>query len=224
MEPSGGAGNGPSPTRWEALGLGAMAVAYGCLHHLGSLGSGLGAAGPTRWTDWLDLATPYAVLVPAGVALVAAGTRAGVLLGFLAGAVTYADGHGIHLAANSIGNAAPGEAAHLWDEVVGHYLWHAGWFAVLAALTACFARRTLPRGVIPYLLALLVGITIGTNALEGGTVALALAGAVGFGVAGWRTRHGLGRLLLVAFAPTCVVILGYGLLHGGFPQPSDLSG
>lgn len=224
MEPAGETRSGAPATRREALGLAATAAAYGCLHHLGSLGSGLGAVGPTRWTDWLDLVTPYAVLVPAAVALVAAGARAGVLLVFLVGAVAYTDGHGIHLAANSVGNVAPGDAAHLWDEVVGHYLWQAGWFVVLTALTACFARRPPARGPVPHLLALLVGVTIGTNALEGGTVPLALAAAVAFGVAGWRTRGGLGRLLLVAFLPAGAVILGYGLLHGGFPQPSELGG
>lgn len=37
----------------------------------------------------------------------------------------YASGHGIHLAANSIGNVSPGPTARLWDEVVGHCVWYA---------------------------------------------------------------------------------------------------
>jgi hypothetical protein len=215
----------PAPaalSRPESRSLAATACAYGVLHHLGSLTSGLGGVGQTRWGDWIDLLTPYLVLLPAGVALLAAGIGPRLWIGYLAGAVLYADGHGIHLAANSIGNEAPGEPAHLWDEVVGHYLWYGGWTVVLAVLAATFARHRLPGGPVPYALALLVGGTAATNALEGGTVPLALAGVAAFGAVGWRTRDRLGRLLLVAALPTAVIVLGYGLAHGGFPQPSQL--
>jgi hypothetical protein len=215
----------PAPaalSRVESRALAATAGAYGVLHHLGSLASGLGGVGQTGWADWIDLLTPYLVLLPAGAALLAAGIGPRLWIGYLAGAVLYADGHGIHLAANSIGNQTPGEPAHLWDEVVGHYLWYGGWTVVLAVLATAFARRSLPSGSAPYALALLVGGTAATNALEGGTVPLALTAAAAFGAVGWRTRDRLGRLLLVAALPTAAVILGYGVLQGGFPQPSEL--
>lgn len=218
MDPAAGA-----LSRTESRWLAATACAYGVLHHLGSLASGLGEIGSTRWADWIDLLTPYAVLLPAGAALLAAGVGPRLWLAYLAGAVLYGNGHGIHLAANSIGNEVPGEPAHLWDEVVGHYLWYGGWTVVLATLATTFARHSVPSGPAPYALALLVGGTAATNALEGGTVPLALVSAVTFGVIGWLTRDRLGRLLLVAALLTVPVILGYGLVHGGFPQPSQLS-
>ena len=52
------------------------------------------------------------------------------------GAAAHARGHGIHLAANSSGNAR-GDAApvHLCEEVVGHWPWYAG----VASLPARYA-------------------------------------------------------------------------------------
>lgn len=124
-------------------------LAYGVLHHVGTLPSSFEMMGSTRWTDWLDVLTPYAVLLPAAVTLLSAGAWLRRWAVYLVGAVMYADGHGIHLAANSIGRTAPGPAVHLWDEVVGHYVWYAGWILVLAALTAVLARRALPHGAFP---------------------------------------------------------------------------
>ncbi len=63
---------------------------------------------------------------------------------FGAGEVAYVSGHGIHLAANSIGNAEPGETAHLRDEVVGHHEKFAGVALVLAALAMTTSGRPRP--------------------------------------------------------------------------------
>src|SRR3712207_307827 len=92
----GPAANDPLParrTRWLAT----TAVAYSVLHHAGSGLASLGTvgSGPTRWADWIDLATPYAVLIPAAVTLWAA--PAGIWLVYLVGAITYVEGHGVHL-------------------------------------------------------------------------------------------------------------------------------
>ena len=38
-----------------------LAVSYGVLHHAGTIFVGLGEVGETRWADWIDLLTPYAV-------------------------------------------------------------------------------------------------------------------------------------------------------------------
>ena len=48
--------------------------------------------GATRWTDWLDLLTPYAVLLPAAVTLLSAGAGLRPWAVYLVGAVMYADG------------------------------------------------------------------------------------------------------------------------------------
>jgi hypothetical protein len=189
--------------RWLAT----TAASYVVLHHLGLLPGGLGDAGDdTQWADWLDLLVPYLVLMSAALTLreARASTRTWSIFGL--GAVTYATGHGIHLAANSVGNADPGATAHLWDEVVGHVVWYAGVALVLLALA-----RTMPgrerSGAVGYVLAVAVGLTWASNAIGGGTevlcVLIALV-AVGFG---WRHREDLGLTLLVGFLPAVVLLV-----------------
>ena len=67
--------------------------------------------------------------------------------------------------------------------------------------------RPLP-GMAGIVLALLVGATWASNAVGGGTVAASLAGALAFTVWGWRRRHDLRAVLLVAFAPPAMVLAG----------------
>lgn len=201
--------------RWVAL----SAVAYNLLHHLGGLPGGLGDAGNgTRWVDWLDLLTPYAVVGTALAALAGTGTdRRGWRIALL-GAGAYVSGHGVHLAANSIGNVR-GDVApiYLWDEVVGHWLWYAGVALLVVALTRAVPLRATPTA---YALALATGLTWTTNALGGTTGLGSLAVAVGFAAWGWRRRsEGIGRLLLVAFGTSALLLAVYGVVHLGFPEP-----
>jgi hypothetical protein len=214
-------GDEPSAVRvrWP---LAAVGLGYAVLHHVGVALAPLGSVGPTRWADWVDLATPYAVLLPAAAALARARASRRAWALYLVGAVTYADGHGIHLSANSVGNVAPGQPAHLWDEVVGHYLWYAGISVVFAALAIVLARQHGPAGVGGYALAALVGVTHATNSLEGGTVVFGIVTAAVFAAWGWATRATLGRLLLVAYVTALLLLASYGLWQGGFPQPSEL--
>lgn len=203
--------------------LAVTATAYVLLHHVGTALGWLGGIGLTRWADWVDLFTPYAVVLSAGIGLARSHRLGAWVWGVYAvGAVTYVEGHGIHLAANSIGNIAPGPAAHFWDETAGHYLWYAGWTLILTALTAAFAHRPAPRGRLPYALATALGVTAATNALEGGTAVLGLLSALAFVATGWITRRGTGRLLLLAYGLTLLILIGYGCWHRGFPQPSQL--
>lgn len=222
-EPTGPAKGGGEPGGTGALRwLAASAVAYVLLHHLGGALAPLGSVGVTRWADWIDLGTPYAVLLPAAVALARSGAGRRLWPLYLVGALTYTEGHGIHLAANSVGNVAPGQTAHLWDEVVGHYAWYTGTALVFVTLAAAFARYHPPGHIGAYVLAALVGLTHATNSLEGGTAVFGVVVAAVFTGWGWTMRARLGRLLLVAYLPALLVLAGYGLVHGGFPQPSSL--
>lgn len=160
------------------------ALAYNILHHLGALPGGLGdAGGGTRWVDWSTLLTPYAVVGWAFAALRTAGSDRRSWTIALFGAALYVQGHGINVAANSISKARGDDApTHLWDEVVGHWLWYSG-VALRAVALAC-AVDTAAR---PAALALAVstGVTLTTNALEGttavGSLMVAAALAAGDG-------------------------------------------
>jgi hypothetical protein len=190
--------------RW----LAATAAAYVVFHHLGLLPGGLGA-GPdqTQWADWIDLLVPFLVLAPAAATLRAAEAGARTWWVFGVGAVTYATGHGIHLSANSVGNAAPGPTAHLWDEVVGHYIWYAGVAIIVAALAATMHGRPRP-SALGWLLTPLVGLTWASNAVGGGTEALSFVLALAAAAYGWTRSHELGVVLGVAGSIAALVLLG----------------
>ena len=204
--------------QWVAV----WALAYNVLHHLGALPGGLGeAGGETRWVDWMTLLTPYAVVGSALAALRAAATdRRGWTIA-LVGAASYTQGHAINLSANSISNARGDEApTHLWDEVVGHWLWYAGVALLVVALARAVEVDARPTGLV---LAIASGMTWTTNALEGTTAVGSLAVATALAGWGWRRRaEGSGRLLLTAFGLSAVLLTAYGLWHMGFPAPSQL--
>ena len=201
-----------------------LAVGYAVSHHVGTLFAGLGDVGSTqtRWADWIDLATPYVVTGAAGGALRAARASRLAWTVFWFAAVLYTQGHGIHLAANSVGNVAPGEPAYLWDEHVGHYLWYTGFALLVATLAATLAERRPRGGLGAHLLALLVGFTNFTNSVEGQTPILGIVVAVLFLGWGVVTRDGLGRVLLTAYGFSLLLFAAFGIWQGGFPEFSKL--
>lgn len=139
---------------------------------------------------------------------------------FGGGVLVYTEGHGIHLAANSIANTDPSDLAHLWDEVIGHYVWFGGVALVIASLAWAGVTAKPIRGVVPLTLAVLVGGTYATNALEGGTVPLALVSSAAFVLWGFARRATASRLLVPTFAVSLVMVAAYGAWHRGFPAPS----
>jgi hypothetical protein len=191
-------------------------------HHVNTALGPLGYVGTTRWADWVDLVVPYVVLGTAAAVLFAAEAtrREWILLG--ATGVLYTQGHGIHLAANSIAGVEPSDAAHLWDETVGHWLWYGGLAGIVTTLA--YALRDVPtsRSVWGPVLSLGFGFTIFTNSIEGGTPALGLACAVVFVAWGWRHRGRLPELLVPGYALAFVGLVGWGLYWRGFPQFSEL--
>jgi len=207
------------PWRWVAGFAGAILVG----HHVGTIFKPLGHIGDTEWADWIDLLTPYAVIGCAAMALLAAGADRLTWVVFAFGALTYTEGHGIHLSSNSIGNAINYQGiGHFWDEVAGHNIWFVGWVCVVIALARVLATRDAPAGAASYLLAVLYGLTWFTNGIEGGTAVQGLIAAAGFSWWGWQKRAGAGRLLLVAYGLGFLLIAGFGIWQRGFPQFTEL--
>jgi hypothetical protein len=202
--------------------LAAFAVAVVVGHHTGVLWDWLGNVGTTNWADWIDLIVPYAVLGLGAAVLAAAGTRRTAWIVFGLGGLAYAQGHGIHLAANSIARVDPGDTTHLWDEVVGHYFWYGGLAVVVAALAFALHRNPLPRSPWRDALAVLFGFTVFTNSVEGGTAVLGLATSVAFVAWGVRRRGRMGWLLVPAYGVALVGIVAWGVYWRGFPQFSEL--
>lgn len=187
------------------------ARAYAVLHHLGLLPAGTARWRGTSWVDWLDHVVPYAALAPAALTLATArvtGRHWGV---FAVGALAYTQGHGIHLAANSIGNADPGETAYLWDELAGHAIWYAGAAVVMFVLAATMARESPRAHPLGVLVALGVGATWATNALGRHTIPLTIVVALAGIGGGWTRRHTVAWLTGIAGAAALVVLAGAAL-------------
>jgi hypothetical protein len=200
----------------------AFAVAVLAGHHLGTLLAPLGEIGDTRWADWVDLVVPYAVVGCAAAAIAAVGAGPRQWVAFGAFAVLYTQGHGIHLAANSIANVEPSDVVHLWDETVGHWLWYGGLAGIVLVLAVVFDEVPSPRRAIGVPLATAFGFTVFTNSVEGGTVVLGLATGVVFAVWGLRRIGRTSELLAAAYLVTLVCLAGWGAYWGGFPQFSEL--
>jgi hypothetical protein len=202
--------------------LAAFAVAVVVGHHTGALWDWLGAVGSTNWADWIDLFVPYAVVGFGAAVLTAAGAGRRAWIVFGLGGLAYTQGHGIHLAANSIGRVDPGVTAHLWDEVVGHYFWYGGLTVVVAALAYALDGRPLPRSPWRDVLAVLFGFTFFTNTVEGGTAILGIVAALAFVAWGVRRRQRIGWLLVPTFGVALVGLVAWGVYWRGFPQFSEL--
>lgn len=182
-------------------------VAVGLMHHVGLLTD----AGTSRRDVLERLARPADAL--SGRGFDAGGPGGGAAGPHRLGSVAYVQGHGLHLAANCVANAAPGPTAHLWDEVVGHIVWYAGLGLILVALVRALDAVPIRVSPVGWVVALNVGLTVATNALAGGTVAGSLAGSLAFAIYGLGRHDALGRLLLATFGLATLVLL-VGLSRG----------
>jgi hypothetical protein len=138
------------------------------LHDATAVRGGLGAApASTRWTDWLELLVPHAVVALACAALLAArATRAGWTVGLL-GSGLYLQGQGVHLAAVSSGRVLGDDAPiPLWHGV-GQGVWWAGAALLVVALAAPrLPSPGRPRVAVPTLLVLGTVAMIATHWLR----------------------------------------------------------
>jgi hypothetical protein len=204
--------------RRESLFLGFAAACF-VFHHV-----------PSFAGDWPDLVTPFAVIIPVVLLLGALGSPPAALVLGVVGGVLYIDGHGIHLAANSIGHEhLTGEAedvTHFWDERFGHVEWHTGWITLVVAIALGEmlgpAAAGRPSRRILGAAALLLGFTLFTATVEGGTWWLGLAGAVVLVVWAVRRPRPLVVASAVAFSFAATLILVWAVWHGGVPEFSDV--
>jgi len=199
----------------------AFAVAVAVFHHVPSIGGSLG--------DWIDLATPFAVVGAAAFVLYGLGAWGKALGLALVSGIAYVQGQGIHLAANSIrAEGLTGEAervAYFWDERFSHVEWHLGLIGLVLAF--CLAepwtrpplRGTTTQEVV---VAALLGFTLFTSTVEGQT--WWLLPPVGLVLVLWalaRPRSVLGACA-GAFAVACILLAGWAAWHRGVPEFSDL--
>jgi hypothetical protein len=197
--------------------------------------------------DAIEVIGVYAVLALFARAGRLAGADRGIaaIAAALAG-ITFALGHGIHVAANSIhdlveqsGAGDPTGLLDFWDEHVGHYLVDSA--RVLFAVSLCRTADVLSRGAISpnpasprsgaqRLPALLGGIAYGfatfASAVEGQTVPLMLPFYLVLMFwavrAGRRSETGEGRavrLFFLAAAATALLFFAlWGIWQHGFPE------
>jgi hypothetical protein len=196
-----------------------LAIAFAVFHHMPSF------AGDTAGTI-IDLVTPFAVIGAAAFVL-GRGAPLAALVVVLVGAVLYVDGHGIHLAANSIGHEElSGDAedvTHFWDETWGHIEWHLGWFLLLFGLCLAEARRLVRvNRLLAGIGAVLLGWTIFTSTVEGGTWWLELIATAVFVPWAFVARRPLVLSCAAAFGLAALLIAGWAVWQGGVPQFSEV--
>ncbi len=182
--------------------------------------------------DAIDLLTPWAVAGASAGLIVALGAPRGAVLLALAAGLLYAQGQGIHLAANSIHNEGPvgrvEEVTYFWDERFSHIEVLLGWIGLVAAF--CLAERTYSgpaaRTRVLAAAAVLLGWTFFTSTVEGQTWPMELAAAVLFAAWAARARGApASRPLLHAAAAALAIgalLIGvWAIWHGGVPEFSD---
>lgn len=160
-------------------------------------------------------------------------------IAFLLFAAFWAEGQGIHLAGNAIGHlsrAHPGSEvntlANLYDEVIGHFLWHAGMVGLSALLIYRQWQTPLPKGPSGLGLAVTAGIVHGFTyfivIVEAGTARLGVP--FGAAVVLFASIRGRGKLreqpilafFFVAYLVATLLFLGWRLYWGGLPEFSEV--
>lgn len=170
-----------------------------------------------RTGDVVDLLTPVVVVPLAWFLLKRAAADQpgdGSLVLFLVFAALWIQGQSMHLAANAIANFGMGghpAAALVYDldEVLSHYLWHAGTVGITGLVAVLAARVSgTPRAtpVTAVLAASLFAFTFFAMVVEGGTAPLGVPAAVVVASAGiW-----IGRRRLRDLRADTIIAGGYG--------------
>ena len=213
---------------------------------------------PLSWGDSLDFLTPFAV-IPFAYMLYSRLNRipqpspqsesSSKSLNILAkvilatGFISYVEGHGLHLSANSIARLLQEmkdsdlfRAVYLYDEVISHFIWIVGLYLISSGLILFASNLSfkppIRRSLIFLCLgALFYGLTFMAEAVEGQTVIFAFpAACVNFLVSLvlYLKRAREGRInpvflfFLLAYLLSVILFSGWGISRGGFPQFSEL--
>ena len=196
----------------------------------------------------IDLLTPFAVVGSSAAVLAGLGARRAAVVVALVAGTLYVDGHGMHLAANSIHNeGATGadDVVYFWDERLSHIEAVLGWFGLVASF--CLAEATGLRsagpapgegvppgagapagagrsrrpGTVLALAAALLGWTFFTSTVEGQTWWLELPATLLFAAWAIRAPRPVLRAAAGAFALGAALIGVWAIVNGGLPEFSD---
>ncbi len=159
------------------------------------------------------------------------------------GAITFVEGHGMHLSANAIArHLAPMKGSplftldYLFDEKLGHILWDSGiallsFGLILIGSNFNQARALNPKPILTILASLIYGFTYFVNAVEGQTAFFTFPLAVVIPLFIWWLVRRRGILLLknpvlsfylLAHLLALPLFIIWGIWHGGFPEFSEL--
>jgi hypothetical protein len=199
----------------------AFSVAVLALHHLPTIGL-------LKLGIVIDAFTPLVVVGTAALVLLAYRPAALALVVAFLAALAYVDGHGIHMAANAINGADPtgeaGDRTELWDETIGHIVWHLGWFGLLLAF--CLAERAAAPQRFERTLGALgvvaLGFTLFTSCVEGQTWPLMLAAGAAFVAWAAMARRPLLVECAGAFALAGALVAVWAIWQGGVPEFSEV--
>jgi hypothetical protein len=191
--------------------------------------------------DVIDLFTPL-VLIPVYWLLFqidrARPPAQSEIIAFLILAAMWVEGHGMHLAANSIGHLSRGLAGtdaaaliHFYDEVLSHYMWHAAVTGLSVLLIYRqwknpFAGGRSGRGA-EVGAGVLHGLNYGLMVLEGATTPLGVPAAAlitGFALARGRAKlreQPLLAFFFVAYLVATLLFVAWRLYWGSFIEPFD---
>jgi len=191
--------------------------------------------------DVVDLFTPL-ILIPAYWLLFqvdrARPPAQNEIIAFLVLAALWVEGQGMHLAANSIGHLTQAltgtdvaALTHFYDEVLSHYMWHAGVIGLSVLLIYRqwrnpFAGQRARLGTVTGA-GILHGLNYGLMVLEGATTPLGVPAAVL--ITAFALLWGRGKLrqqpllafFFVAYLVATLLFIVWRLYWGSFIEPFD---